>query len=325
MSNVAFDLNNVEAIYEGAQDREELGLLVWYMFWDQPVDRPMLEDAFKRAGLDEKWLPQPIQIADVFRRMTSIRRKKLPIEDMAEVFANYYVTEVSSTKEQIVRILVKDIVDSGNVMLSHEDVGMLVLVRDKKSIEFEQYGDIDKDILEYIYDLKNNFAYYSRFYNGKIIRELVRKILSTTNTVPLKDHGGVYFVPRQHKELVYSLQKMVEILQEQNPDKSKISSIKAVTLMNKAQEKVIIKETIEEHVREKTGKLNNLIAELAKALQNNGKVKRKDVENYLDEAKRLVMTVREYEVLLEDDLRNIRTGVEILKTQLSEMLSRVSE
>lgn len=320
------NLEEVEAVYEGVpENREELGLLMWYMIWDQPVDRPMLENAFLKAGLEEKLLPQPIQMQDVFRRMTSIRRKKLPLENLEETFANYTVTEVASNKEHIVRIMVKDLVDSGNITLSHEDIGKFVLVRKDQEVLFDQYGEIDDKLLEYIHDFKDNFEHYCKFYNGKIIRELVRGILGTTNTISLKDHGGVYFVPRQHKELVYKLQKMIDILQESNLDKSKRSSIKAVTLMNKAQERIIIKETIEDHVQEKIGGLRDFIGEMATVLQNNGSIKTKEVEKYLQEAKNLALTVRQYEGLLEEDLHGLRTGVEVLKSQLSEMLSRVVE
>lgn len=326
MAVARFDESKVEAVRgEIPEGREELGMLEWHTIWDRPVTRAMLEKAFKGSGLDEGFLPPPIQPQDIFRRKTSIRRKRLPREESAETFENYSVTEVSSNKDRIVRVLVKDVVDSGNVRLSHEDVGEFSYDRYKGTVFFMKYGEIDKSVLAVIDDVTENFMYYCDFYNGRTIRDLVRDVLSTTNTLPLKGHGGVYFVPRGHKELLMQLQAMVNYLEEDNDNPGKRSSIKAVTLMNKTQERVIIKETFEDHVRERMKEINEFVDNTTSVLQQKGVVSRKEVEHRLASAKGLTQVVMSYEGLLEEELTGLRAGVDIMRQQLAELFNRIEE
>ena len=187
-----------------------LGRILWFTISEMKVSHEQLRVAFNNAGIDEKYLPKAISTRDAFRRATKVAEaKRIKLDN--DRYLNLLVREVKCADDEMIRQLVREVVDSKNVRLEYTPVANMVLKNDK---DFDAYRlpavpELYQEERKALLDVGNEFDNCCNNYNGRHVRELVQNILSTCNPVAVRPSGGVYFTPESFSGTVEALSSMI--------------------------------------------------------------------------------------------------------------------
>lgn len=318
MKNIKTD--NLLVLNDSTFQTSFLGRILWFTVSEMRVSADQLKTAFQNAGIDEKHLPKEISPRDAFRRATKIAEaKRIKID--SERYLNLLVREVKMSDDIIVRQLVREVVDSGNVRLEYLPVANLKLENDKTFIteplinRYDLLNDEDIALLK----VENEFDKCQANYNGRHVRELVQGILSKCDPVSVRPSGGVYFIPECHSETVQALSDFVRELSQYSIDAER-SRLFQVPVISAEEHKVMITESLEDQVK---GDSQSLISEMAKMLKDGRTITPKLAESYINKVKGLRKLVEKYEDVLQTEIIGTQSAMDIAMQQARKLLDNV--
>lgn len=290
---------------------DPLGYLAWYTIHNNlRVSRQDLEDRFNACGIDPGFLPGTIHHADAFRRATSrVERTNLPVPGQKGEKVNLLVREVCSNSEHVVRHLVREVVDSNNVRLAYEVVGELRLYRTDGYMFTECFGagTVEEEVWPVLKQAEDLYKDLRVNYEGEHLRRSVQQMLLDMRVTAVRPSGGVYFVPASQKEEIDRLGALMKALDQE-----------WFTLP------VVDAEDTRGMVRRKfTEQINDAVKSMTGALGAE-KISQSQVSSLIEQAKRLLDDVREYEGVLDQNLQDLRSRVEIVKLQMVSLLNRAA-
>lgn len=287
---------------------DPLGYLAWYTIHNAlRVSRRDLEYRFSDCGINLSFLPNRIYPADAFRRATSrVERTNLPVAGQKGLKVNLLVREVSSGPDQVVRHLVRELVDSNDVRLSYDTVGEFTLDRKSSRMRAVPWspGDDVGAVLERAADL---YVELLNNYEGEHLRRSVQQMLEDMRVTAVRPSGGVYFVPASQKEKLDSLGLLMKALDQ---EWFTLPVVDAGDTRDMVRRKFA--EQINDAVESMTGTLGS------------DKISPAQVSSLIDRAKRLIEDVGEYEEVLDQDLQDLRSRVEIVKLQMISLLNKAA-
>lgn len=167
-----------------------IGNLVWFSVPDIEIACEDLIRLAALAGLNEKYIPAPIRAADAFRRATSdiegiLKPGKIFVERLT-------VREVESTKERIVRKLIKEVRDKKDVCLSFEQIGIFVFDRESERMKVVTVTEESIGIMRKAEQL---FERYRNSFVSIHVRRIIKNVLTDCRAIIVRPAGAVYFVP----------------------------------------------------------------------------------------------------------------------------------
>jgi hypothetical protein len=181
---------------------KDLGRLVWWKVGDPQVHGGDLTGLLQRLGIDVP-APKPSRGVDVFRRLTSAKRKMT--YDMGEGRTGELTLHLvnSRTPEILRRDIVHRVLDDKGVALDIWKVGDATFVKPKAGsrqtgrmqVRVQTPTDLDtaRAAVNYFADeLRNDYAAGLNHLDPQAIRRLVRAYLASVGAVFLE---GPYFVP----------------------------------------------------------------------------------------------------------------------------------
>jgi hypothetical protein len=297
-----------------------LGRILWFSISDCKVSFDQLKAAFNNAGIDEKHLPKEISPRDAFRRATKIAEaKRIKLDN--ERYLNLLVREVKMSDTEIVRQLVREVVDSKNVRLEYLPVANLMLKNDK---DFEYQNLIhswelfNEESLALL-KVENEFDRCKANYNGRHVRELVQNILSGCDPVAVRPSGGVYFTPEQYSGTVQALSDFVKELSQYSIDAER-SRLYSIPVIDAQEHRVMVTESLEDQVKNES---QSLVGEMAKVLKDGKTVTPKLAEQYINRVKQLRTTVKKYEDMLQTEILGTQSAMDIAMQQARKLLESV--
>lgn len=324
---------------------EYLGWLVWYSSSDVRIMRDELEEALKKSGLDAKYLPGPINARDAFRRASTIEvDKRFPLE--GNRFLNLLVREVTTGKreetqpvqtgrktrsdnkpDELVRQVVREIVDARNRRLDYRPVAQLTLEEDGRVtttyLTQSTDGKIDlyqqeRDLLRQVVD---DYKVNQEHYSGQHIRMLTKEVLGDTRPVAVRPTGGVYFVRREFEPIVSSLKTLLN--DHINPKtETRRTKLYRVPVIDSEEQRANVQESLEEQVKTET---KSLIEEMGEILKEHKAITKGRAQQYMERARALTSMVNEYEELLESELVGTKALLDATRQQAATLLRRVEE
>lgn len=278
-----------------------LGKLCWFtIHGDIDVDKDRLEEIFVQTGMDLKYLPPAIRPVDVFRRATSqVEKYNIPYQ---KNYLNILVREVKNDKDQVVRQLVLEEVDSQNVRLSYTTAASLFFDRNTNTITPE-FMNNHAAVTQAVYEAIGIYNSSLDRYQGIHIRRMVGDILKTMKPTSVRPSGGVFFVPAAYDEDLNKLQEVVRAL------KSEFFNMPVVDTVD-------TREMICDKLHQQ---INATLTTLAETLKDKD-ITNKKVTSLAVEAKELLDQVKEYENLLQQDLSGLKNKIDIVKMQMAALL-----
>ena len=324
------NLNNTNLVaVKGGKTTDMLGNLVWFSVSDIEILRGDLLRMATIAGLEEKYIPAPIRSADAFRRATSEVGGMLKTsEDYSEVLM---VREVLSAEDRIVRHLIKEVRDKKNVRLSYEQIGVIEFDRQFEQMNFIALVDEAKASLQ---KAKMLFDRYRDYFVADHLRRLMKNVLGACKAVGVRPAGAVYFTPKTYESTIKALHTLVQSLPGNAVEMHYLPVVDAV------EQRTMVEDKLHSHVMTQLSQIGSLMGgnaevlgvkktlkslsvEFASILRDQKVVSKATANNAIQQLQNLKSQVSEYEGLLESNLGEVRSTLDVLRRQVKSMLDRI--
>ncbi|CAI8947027.1 Bro-N domain-containing protein [Brevibacillus sp. IT-7CA2] len=282
-----------------------IGYLTWYSLSESMFSRELLKESLRQAGLGEEWLPKEIRTPDAFRRATKAVECKR-YSDQEGVHHNFLIREVAHDSEMVQRNIVCETVDRNGRRLNYESSSaILVLNRKTGVIDVTGFDPIAEELAQ---EAVNRFSQFLNNYNSQAIRQMIYSILSSMSPTPVRKTGGVYFVPARFKERLKSMCTFLSYL-----DGGKGVSVPVV---NDQDSRDMIREGLQEHLKSVLDSCHN-------GIKRN--LPKHHLKPLLLEAKSVISDFKEYEGILQEEVDNMHTYIDLIRQQVKLLVDKMSD
>lgn len=258
-----------------------LGDLMFYTLSDLRISSDDLRNLFLKNNLNEKFV-RNISKADAFRRATSSVTETVNINYLgAYVRAKIEVDEISNTKDGIVKIIGRKVLDKKNKTVNYETVGTFKFNRSMDTFESALSPNID--LSEFPYSTKldlaaKNYSDWSEFHTKDTIRNIVNNILKTFHPTPLLNSGLCKFVPKTSRDSLFALQSIIRDLDGSCIVPGDENQFEVIPVIDTEEQRKLIKKNVTKDV---TTDLNDMATELAVILKEKKALPVKTINAYI--------------------------------------------
>jgi hypothetical protein len=194
-----------------------IGSLLFYRVAGCKVTRPQLEAWFTELGLNDKYIPEPIDKADAFSKATNKDNWRLsyPMGGTG-VKANVLIRDVKTDKERIVKAMVREVVDGNAETLHTATIGQAVYYKApscvmRLTLDFPSLAAGETDVLDpAIVAMKLKYEDFSLHYDPQAIRKMIRDYVTDLNAVLVNPSGGLYFVHKTRDDTLDKLNVLMK-------------------------------------------------------------------------------------------------------------------
>lgn len=183
---------------------KEIGSCLWWTLAQCSVPRNQLEDAAKRCGIPDNYLPEKISFISAFKR--GISDVKLKLEK-----TGILIRPVSNDAKETFMAIIKETIDSHNRVAGHNQIGLAIANKEVEKIEIRPTNFIasaDHAALFGVEDLIRD-AYLSAVdHNTDDVRRVITSFCKEC-AISLRESGGIYFVPLAYSNLLSAIKKFV--------------------------------------------------------------------------------------------------------------------
>ncbi|MCQ6275921.1 hypothetical protein JMM81_13295 [Bacillus sp. V3B] len=292
---------NIVASKQGGENK--LGDLFWYSIGNQLISREDLKRKFDDANMDHKWLPNPIRISDAFRRATGEiqkKQKRVPTNDPT-TFLNFLIREVYYDHKRVQRNIVIEKVDKKGKSLEYNSTATIIeFNKDDGTISITTNGSRDEGeqkAKSLAYESKELFNTYSKNYDAQTLRIMVKNILDSMSPTAVRPSGGVYFVPRNHQD---SLDAVVDLVNRLDS-----SEAFSVPLFDTKSNRGMVNKKIRDDMISAISKCKSIV--------HFSGLRKSQVTDTLNEARRVVKTFNEYQSVVNLDFELLSDSLVELK------------
>lgn len=291
---------------------ELLGYLTFQKIEDVRIHKNDLGALFDAHGLPRTFLPHEIKPHDAFRRATARAAGTIEIDNGGtKQTARLLVREVLTDNKQVIRHLVREIIDNKNVALDYATVGKMLFNRATNSLFVGWSNEYlaEYDYEKHLEDINTLFQDWTQFHTKDTVRNIVTKMIGSLNPVSVQHGGRATFIPKYGKDTLFSLKEMVAALPGGQ------SSIEILPLVDAEEVRDLIAKRAEEAV---AGELNELSGAFAELLTKTPTLTTNQVKRYVSKFVELQQKTKEYQKLVN---RNML----VINAQVQAALARVEE
>jgi len=306
-----------------------LGHLIWFSIGDLEITREDIEKLANDTNLPERFLPSSIRTVDAFRRATS-EIGGINLGGTEKMTETLLVREVSSDKEGVVRHLIKETADKKRKQLTYDHCGTFNYDRERENMVGTAYVN---EVIPFVKKAKTLFNKYKNYYTSDHIRRMVKTVLYDCQSIALRPSGAVYFVPKKHGDKIQALRDFMKRL----PGNTEIHLMPVVDM---DEQRVMLEEKLRGHITAEVSRigaalggrseiltvkqgLKKLAGQFAETLRGSSDISKTAANNAVEQLQSLSSQVKEYESLLETNLSEVRSTLDILRKQVRVMLDRV--
>jgi hypothetical protein len=282
-----------------------LGHLVFYSIPEEHIAHDALVEQWLAPGLERDLLPRPPTALGTFRAACqSLERRR---EDLRAEEAHRDERECAIQLTAIVR-------DPAGRVVDHPKLARLTLDRSLEVIRLERFpleSPALPDPGELAARARRLYRAWRRSLPGAALRRLVRAQLLALSASPVRESGGVYFVPRAAREQLGALAGAVGALTAGRGEFHRIP------LADDASQRAMVRRHF---VANCSGALDGEIARL-RALAGAGPIPDGALAAALAERRRLGALKAEYAAILSDELAELDLKVGALDGQLARLVA----
>lgn len=284
-----------------------LGHLLWFTIYESlSVTAQDLIAAFQAAGVSAQYLPGQVKPCDAFRRATSSVERRRVMGRSGGTYRNLLVVEVCANKDEVERHLVLQEVDADGRELWHLTAARFLLRRRTGDLEVEELHSAP-EVSEAVSAVRQHYRDALGHYKARHLREILSRMLWAVQATAVRPSGGVYFVPVQHEAEVQAMRSLLRALKQE---------FFAVPLVDSADSRGMVGVKFREQISE-------MIARYAEVLKGEAVTKGELVE-ILNRTRDLLESVEDYQKLLEEDMQDLASRVELVREQARLALERVA-
>ena len=310
-------VENLKAVQGGeAVEIQYLGCLLWSTVSDVlKIPTGDLKQALTEVGL-EKFMPRKINPRDAFRRVTkSFEVRREPYGK--DTYINLLVRDVRHESGQIVRQIVREIVDGENIRLDYKPVIQLAIDKEGNLSITPLINDLTLSEREIAARLPQLQEEALNHYDGTHIRYMLRMILEQCSPVSVRPNGGVDFVPQKYVDTVEAVKTLSKHLNEYSGNVKMWS----IPVIDAHEHREMLEESLEEQVINGSA---SLIQEMKAILEDPSREPTaKSAKSFADRVRKLKDLVSEYEDLLETQSTKARANLELARLQAVKLMELV--
>lgn len=309
-------LENLAAVEQGIKQAVKIiGSLVWYTVTDVRMTRDQLRDGFTKAGIDEKYMPKPINYRDAFRRATKygeVKRLKLA-EDK---YLNIMIRDVKSTPDFVLREMVREVVNEKDEQLEYLPVA--TLRHDSNGIVTIPRVDLLPEEREARNTIEKQYEIEKENYNGRCIREIAMDILRECRPVSVRPSGGVYFVPEKFSPVVDSLKEFVNSTTDYSVTSYK-SRMYSIDVLDTDEYRQMVEDNLEDQIKAES---EALVKEMVDIFESDKTVTQAAAQKYIERVQNLDSLVANYEDMLQTQVVSAQANVKLAMQQAMALLKQ---
>jgi hypothetical protein len=314
-----------------------LGYLVVYSVFDGRVTHGTLDLWFIELGLDKALLPPEPRPVDAFEKVTGELKVTYPVDDPGakpgrrkregggEV-ATLMVRHVARDGERVVRQLVREVRDEGEVRLSYNThLAEVVFERDASEGSGPGAGALairpdwaviaglaeaeGRRVMQVLEALRDAYRHRCTYLSGDKLRSVVRRYVEDLSAVRVRPTGGVYFVGRDHGGALGALHELVGRF-------GAGSNLARIPLPDNDEMREMIISAWRERAK---GELEALSREIARARQD--RPSEATIERLYREFRKLKAVADEHSGVLDEALEETNAAMELAGLQIRSLLT----
>jgi hypothetical protein len=220
MTFLDVEKNGVEVSLAPVEEGQQLGVLFWATIRELRIEPSRLKNILT-ATIGEKYMPTPLTPRDAFRRATG-RLEKKGIDLPNGTTLNLLVRPVTNSGADLVRHLVREIVDTNNRRLEYKPVIEFTIGHGghPRTRDLGPLGPAETPSLS---EFTTYFLQETSAYSAQFIRLIIQDFLKSVQALTVRPSGGVYFIPAFHWAQVETLKQFISALdqyQEKGPSRA---------------------------------------------------------------------------------------------------------
>ncbi|WP_193065141.1 DUF6744 family protein [Oceanobacillus oncorhynchi] len=280
-----------------------LGYLTWYSIGKQLINVTELEDKLVSVGLEKEWMPNRIRSSDAFRRATKELEQRTSNPRM-DVYQNILVREVYRTNKEVQRNLVVETVDRNGKRLSYDSKGAVILL-DKKNhtISFTAFSPMTNELC---LQTEKKFNLYRNHFSSQQLRVMVQKIIQSLAPTPVRNSGGIWFVPFTKRKELTRLINFINSLDN--------SEGYQVPVINSNDNRKMVRT-----------KLNDYFLSILEEYRNKTNLRKGEMKELISQTKKCIEDYQYYNNIATDRTKQVEQIIIALQKEVSNILSDINE
>lgn len=276
-----------------------LGHLLMWSVRDLSIHHDTLSNVLQRNNLGKSTPKEPAD-SDVFRRVTNnIKQKREPQSD--GTYLNVLVRDVSTNPEAILRRVVVEQVDPTGKRLTYTEAYDVSLDKETSYMEVNQLPTHQPSGVDAVMDgLVSVFHATRNHLDGNAIRTVIKRSLDANYAIPIRETGGVVFLPKPLDSVGIDLEGMASEIDGVSVHTVPIPDVaKQSDMISGAATASIVRD------------VDELITEIAEAKRSDSLTDRK-VAKFSETHKGLKKKISKYNELLNTSLEETLTRLQVL-------------
>ena len=311
--------------------------------------------AMEDAGLDEDYAPREPSDRDAFRRATrSLAVSRVPISAPASMrlfgnetrYANVLIRDARTSGRSVVRLAVREVVDSAGATLSHRAVAHLELTKDGQLQAYPLVAKLLPEEEKIVEEAAGAYATARTHHDDSAVRNVITRAFDAARGLSLLPSGGAYFVPAEHEATALAVHRFVGELNDQllardgagadgtgetgeaPTDASagtQAGPFRRIILMpTDLVDKESVRDDLAAALAEKVKRdARSLANEMTDLLTTKRKITERRQEDLFERVRALKTYVSDYEGILEREMTDNRADLELAQKQAVSLLSQV--
>ena len=316
--------------------------------------------AMEDAGLDEDYAPREPTGRDAFRRATrSLAVSRVPINAPASMrlfgnetrYANVLIRDARTSGRSVVRLAVREVVDSAGATLSHRAVAHLELTKDGELQAYPLVARLLPEEERIVEEAPAAYATARTHHDDSAVRNVITRAFDAAYGLSLLPSGGAYFVPAEHEATALAVHRFVGELNDQlargggdagasgdaepgeaqagastrTPAGTQAGPFRRIILMpTDLVDKESVRDDLAAALAEKVKRdARSLAGEMTDLLTSKKKITERRQEDLFERVRALKTYVSDYEGILEREMTDNRADLELAQKQAVKLLSQV--
>jgi hypothetical protein len=291
-----------------------LGYLEFHSIPDLRIHKADLATLWAKHSLSNEFLPGEIRACDAYRRATAKTTQTVTVNWRGGQYtAKLMVRELKSNAQEIVRLLVREVLDTKNEVLDYAVVGKMTFSRDQETMSIRaEYGYLNEFDYQMVLDQTvSTFNHYVSYHTRDTVRNIINKVIRSTNPVRIMPRSQGKFVPKRCHGTLLSLQALLRDIEAYANNQDCCLDI--IPIVDTAEQRQLVTRRVK---AELGAEMDELVSELAEQLKTADKsISIETAQRMAQRAQDIQKRALEYEKML-----NVRLTV--LRSQLMEFINR---
>lgn len=287
-----------------------LGHLLFLNMDEVKIHKDDLAALFQKHSLSPSFLPEEIKPHDAYRRASSKAAQSIEVLNTngATQKARLLVRETKKDDKQVVRNLVRELLDEQNAAAEYATVGKMIFDRDNETMNISWDHNFlnEFDYRKILEDTQDLYTEWTQYHTKDTVRNILNKVIRSMYPVSIMQGGRAQFIPKRSQDVLYNMKAVVEELPGG-------SLAEIVHIIDTTDQRSLITKNLEKEVLYDVDKLLNDFAEVLQQPT----IRSSTLKRYAQAVVELQQKTQEYENLLSSKMEVINQQLQVALTKVT--------